>query len=236
LIRRLAIAVAALLALALAGCGGTDAPPPPVPSTQAFQLQKAWINSLTIPDQKSFSAYGTWTGAQISSGSGTATWGALTAATFEGKPALSATAVSGGSLTQPNYVVVPFSRAPSTLYVDANYVPMGMVVGAMYFVVSSTTPMPASAKVGETGILATFIRYSGGDKASALGTRTVTWALQPDTDTTAILALAKTDYDADNTIIGSDTLSARITTAGGYTRIRERITSTDSTLLDLTLY
>ena len=104
--------------------------------------------------------------------------------------------------TQTNTLTLT-NCAPSTLvitdqiYLDASSTPLGASqVGLDYarFAVAST-PWPASVKVGDTGTIATFTTYSNDTKAVTTGRRVMTYVVEADSTTTAIVNVISKSYD-----------------------------------------
>ncbi|WP_133176083.1 hypothetical protein [Limnohabitans sp. Rim28] len=207
------------LVLALSACGGGSNPTNTgaTTSTETFQFRTAFVNYVKETRSLPFTVTGTSSGYSVT-GSGTATQGALTSASFESQAAQQKTTTVTGSMTV-NGVTVPLSSS-GTAYVDSNYNPLG-TVGDDYAVVTNGTTIPTTAKVNDTGILYSTILYSSSTKAVKRGTETVTYALEPDTASTALLKIIVTERDANNTQSSITTITFRITTAGELTRISE---------------
>ena len=227
-----ALASAALIFLFLAACGGGaggDGSGGSASAT-AFPIWQAWVNSLTKAETKSFAINGT-VGGVVVTGSGSATFGSLASSTFEGKSALAQTVVATGTISA-NGQSMPYGGT-STMYVDSNYQPLGSTSGSDYLVVSGTPTIPQTAKINDTGTLVTFTRYASGAKATVDGTQTVTFALLPDSASTAILRLVSTDKSISGTVTATGFMTYRITPVGTLTRISEEYQE-GSTSLTLT--
>lgn len=208
------------LTLAISACGGgggSTAPTGPVASTETFQLRTAYVNYVTETRSLPFTVTGTTSGQSVT-GSGTATQGALTSATFESQAAQQKTTTVTGSITA-NGTTIPLSSS-STTYVDSNYNPLG-ISGTDYAVVTSGTSIPTTARVNDTGNLYSTIRYASSTKATLRGTQTVSYVLEPDTASTALLKIISTERDSYNTVTSNSTTTFRMTPAGALTRISE---------------
>lgn len=202
------------LLFALSACGGGSNPTNTgsTTSTETFQFSTAFVNYVTETRSLPFTVTGTSSGYSVT-GSGTVTQGGLTSASFESQAAQQKTTTVTGSMTV-NGVTVPLASS-STAYVDSNYNPLGSI-GDNYAVVTNGSSIPTTAKVNDTGIL-----YSSSTKAVARGTETVTYALEPDTASTALLKIIVTERGTNNTLSSIATISFRMTTAGALTRISE---------------
>jgi hypothetical protein len=213
-----ALALVALVSLFLVACGsgGGDSGGTVPPAT--FPLWQAWVSTVSKAETRSFSVSGTYSGASVS-GSGTVTFNPLKASTFEGKNALGQTIVVSGTLTVSGQTI-PYGGT-STDYVDSNYLPLG-VANSGYMVVSGTPTIPQTAQVNDTGTLATFTAYDSSAKTTVLGTETMTFALLPDTASSAILQLIFTDRSTTGAVIGTATQTYRIALNGTLTRLSEQ--------------
>lgn len=209
-----------LLLVGLVGCGGggggdsTPATPAgPVASTSAFALQSAYKALVASGLTKTFTVSGTC------SGSGTKTSAAATtAATFEGKPALSAVGTLTMSLSSS---CTPASTAQTyTAYFDSNYVPLGVnSVGVNYGVYLTPPTMPTSVKVGDTAIIGTETLYTDSTKATGNGTVAQSYVIEADTSATAIVNLISKVYNAAGTLTATEQSRYTITAVGALTPI-----------------
>lgn len=208
------------LTLAISACGGgggNTEPTGPVASTETFQLRTAYVNYVTETRSLPFTVTGMTSGHSVT-GSGTATQGALTSTTFESQAAQQKTTTVTGSITA-NAVTTPLSSS-STTYVDSNYNPLGSS-GTDYKVVTGGTSIPTTARVNDTGTWYSTIRYASSTKATQRGTGTVSYVLEPDTASTALLKIILTERDNSNNETSRSTVTFRMTPAGALTRISE---------------
>jgi hypothetical protein len=218
LVRRIyAVAVTAITLLLTACGGGGGGSAGPVSSTETFQLRAGWVNYITDTRSLPFTLTGSVSGTAVT-GSGTLTQGSLSSAVFESQNALKKTSVvtgsiSGGGQTFPLGVT-------TTAYVDSNYTPLGSS-GAEYAVYSSGNTIPLTARVSDTGIWYQSVRYTSSSKTSRLGTATASYVLEPDTASTALLKIVNVEKDTYGTTTSTQTLTFRITPAGGLTRLSE---------------
>lgn len=204
------------------GSGGSSSPSGPVVSNETFQVKTAYNNSLLDTGTTSFRASGNYvTGGNTYpvTGSGSTTLGALTSSSFQGTPGYSKTSVITGSVTI-NGQTRPLAST-STQYVDLNYNPLGNS-GDEFTEVTTSNPVPVTAKVNDTGNWYQANRYTNSSKNTLLGTRSVSFALLPDTATTAILTIITIDKNTQGTTTSTYTTKSRITPAGVMTRLSEQ--------------
>lgn len=207
--------------IAACGGGGGDSglptPVPPVVSSETFQVKTAYINYFTDTSSHPFLVSGTAAGFKVT-GSGTVTQSGVTNGTFEGAAVLQKTTLVTGSFVVNN---TSYSLdASDTAYVDANYVAKGWS-GEEYVVVVSVAVVPDTAKVNDTGLWHTSNRFDTSAKTTFLGTSQVSFALEADTATTALLKIIQIDKDTVGDIEMTATATFRVTPAGGLTRLTE---------------
>ncbi len=216
-----ALTLGLTLTLAISACGGGGgsgtASSSPMTSTDTFQVRTAYVNYVTETRSLPFTVTGTTSGNTVT-GSGTATQGALTSATFESQAAQQKTTTVTGSITA-NGTTIPLSSS-STTYVDSNYNPLGSD-DTDYTVVNSGASIPATARVNDTGTWYSTIRYTSSTKAIRRGTGSVSYVLEPDTASTALLKIILTERDNANSETSRSTATFRITPSGALTRISE---------------
>jgi hypothetical protein len=217
-----------LLTVLLAACGGGGGGSSftPVTSTETFQLRTAWVNYLTDSRSLPFTVSGTSSGIRIT-GSGTLTQGGLSAGVFEGVSAIQKTSVVTGSITS-NGTTAALSTS-TTEFVDSDYYPLGSS-GYEYTVVNGTATIPQTAMVNDTGTLFTENRYQTSAKAALLGTNTMTYIVEPDSATTALLKLIEVEKSTAGTTTGTTTITYRMTPSGGLTRLSEVYSDSTDTL------
>jgi hypothetical protein len=218
--------VLALFALVVTGCGGGGgggAPPPsgPVTSTLSFPLLAASETETASGSSVTLTANGT-PATEVTDGlcSGTLnlTVGpANTATTFEGAPAFSFTQVLQMNFTN----CVPASVAETaTGYVSSTYAPLGFqVVGGDYGVYAAPAIIPASVKVGDVGIVGTINTYTDSSKTVGTGRHEVSFVVEPDTATTAIINLITKGYNASSQLLFTEQDRWRITESGSFSLV-----------------
>ena len=213
-----------LIALTLTACGGGGggggAPPGPVTSTLSFPLQSGVRTLNATGGSYSFTANGT--GAVPANGDCTGTLNgtngpANLGTTFEGAPALSSTDVI--TMTFTNCLPATIAET-STSYYNSTYVSLGYsVLGGDYGVWMALPVIPASVKVGDTGIAGTIALYTDSTKATGAGRTDASWVVEPDTANTAIVNLISKTYDAASQLEATEQDRYRITSTGALTLI-----------------
>lgn len=212
--------------IAACGGGGSSGPPAPVTSTDIFQVRTAYVNYFNDSRSLPFTISGTIFGVNVT-GSGTLTQSGVTGGIFEGLPVLQK--VNTVTFTVIANGTPATSAVTSTSYADSNYVPKGSSDGE-YRVIVNAVNIPATARVNDTGVWFTENVYLASDKAILLGTSVTSFALQPDTASTAILQIIQTDKDTFGNVVIISTITFRMTPAGGLTRLSETGTADDMNL------
>jgi len=221
-------AATVLTVTACGGGGGGDSTPTP-PASVALAQALRTVETTGI--QKTFNI----TGSAISGGQSFDVTGSLqlsasgynTPTTFEGQPALSETSTVNGTLNV-NGQALPLAST-SQNFVTSNYVPLGFAAAGFYCVVTSSTPLPATASVGTVGTYFTAACYTDSTKAVPVGTETDTYAVSAGTTSSNLTATTiSTLVDLNNVQIASEQHAYLIDTAGGVTFRSIALTMTDS--------
>ncbi len=215
------------LMLGACGGGGSSAPATPVTSL-SFPMQSAYKTLVANGLTKSFTVSGTC------SGSGTKTSSAAnTSATFEGVTGFSATSTLTLSLTN----CTPASSAQtSTAYFDSNYLPIGFnSVGVNYGVYLTPLSIPTSVSVGGTGTLGTETLYTSSTKATPNGSIAMSYVVETDTATTAIINLIAKITNAAGTLTATEQDRYRIDVAGTLTPVSIDIQYANGSITHLVL-
>lgn len=225
MLRKVNLALAMCSITLLSACGGggdsgTVTPTALVASASVFNLQSLVTSYITSTGSSAFTVTGTVSNVAVS-GTGTVTNGAVSSGTFEGVSALQKTSTVIGTLSA-NGINVPIASSSVGWY-DTNYVPIG-VNGSEYSVVNGTATLPVSARINDTGPFYTATRYTNSSKTSSLGTMTVTYVVEADTASSALLTLINTYKNRLGTTTQIATVQVRITPANGFTRIKETVT------------
>lgn len=211
------LTVALVSACGGGGGGGGSTPPPPVVSTETFQLRTAYANYFNETKSLPFTLTGTVQEVAVT-GSGTYTLGNVTNANFEGGVVLAKTSTVAGSFSGGGRTF-PLNVTELT-YADSNYNPLGFSDSDEYEVITNQTPIPPTVKVNDSGVWYSSDLYSDSSKTQKTGTKTVTYVLQPDTATTALLRLIATEKD-NNGARTVNTTTFRITPSGTITLLTQ---------------
>lgn len=200
---KLILATASVALLAGCGGGGGGGTTGPVASSLTFNVSSA-LRSLTASGQ---SATFTVSSSNGCTGSGSYTVGsANTSTTFENQPALSSTAMLNISYTNCTPAII---SSTTTNYTDTNYVPLG-VVGDKYIVYSGIFNVPSTARVGDVGIIANALRYPNSSKTMQDGTAQISYVVDADTESTAMITVVTKAYNSSNSLESTQLTKYRI--------------------------
>ena len=200
--------VALLSACGGGGGGGTAAPSGPVASTLSFPLQSAYSALIASGATRTATISGTCSGT-ASSTAAAATGGA----TFEGIAGrLSAVSTQTTNLTN----CTPASSTRTlTEYFDTNYVPLGFnTSGGLYGVFLTPPLFPLSVTVGNTGTIGTENLYADSTKSVAAGTQDLSYVIEADTASTAIVDLILRSFDTAHVLTATQHSRYRIAVTG----------------------
>ena len=206
--RRLFTATAAVSLFFLAACGGggggDSGSNPPVTT---FSLQSAFRAYTLAGATVNYSITGTCTG------TATITDAAAVVSSFEG--------VSGYSVSEA--ITFTFttctpasSAATGTTYYDSNFTPLGSSVPGEEYAKFQTAlpPLPTSVSVGDTAQYGTLILYTDSTKTTTTGTRLLSYVVESDTSSSAIVNLISRGYDTSNRLLYTQQSRYRISAAG----------------------
>lgn len=215
-----------IVGLLVAGCGGggggggSSPPPGPVTSTLSFPLRSGW-NTLTANGHSSAMTANGTPATEATNGlcSGTLnqTIGPANVATFQGAPALAAVSIDSISFSN----CTPASTtSTSTGYFDSNYLPLGFdQPGVEYGVYLVPPNIPTSVMVGNVGTVGTITLYTDSTKAVGSGQAIISFIVEPDTASTAIVKFIARDFDEFSQLIFTEQDRYRITSTGALTLI-----------------
>jgi hypothetical protein len=210
-------AVVLLVACGGGGGGGEVAPTTPVD----YQLRTGYVNYVTSTGSSNFTVSGTYTTGGTSypiTGSGTTTLGSLSATTFEGLPAQMKAGTVTGSISVNG--TSQSLNGTQYSYVNSNYDPLGNS-GTEYVVVTTRNAIPVTARVNDTNIFYTANRYTTSQKTSQLGTRSVSFVIEPYSGSNAYLTIISTDKNNSGTTTATNSAKFIMTPAGALTRVNE---------------
>jgi hypothetical protein len=191
------------------GGGGTTAV---IASALTFDV-RAGLRSLNVSGQNATFSVSASNGC---SGSGSYNVSPTsTSTTFEGQPALSSTAVLIINYTN----CTPATISSTTVgYSDTNYVPLG-ASGEKYLVYTGTFNTPNTARVGDVGIVANALRYTNSSKTTQDGSAQISYVVEADTETTALITVITKGYDRFNTLETTQLTKYRITSANALSLV-----------------
>lgn len=203
------IASAALIA----GCGGGGGDSgSSATTTTNYPLQAGYKARISAGANDNFSITGTC------AGTATITTSSSSASTFETIAGFSAAQTITINLTN----CVPATNAVSgTSYFDTNYTPLGSSVPGTEYVKFATLPpaIPASVKVGDTAVYATFNTYTDSAKATATGQRLLSYVIEADTSNTVIANLITKGYNSATQLLFTQQSRYRVAADGTLTII-----------------
>lgn len=207
--------------MALTGCGGGGGGSTTPSTATTYPFRSGYQSLISQSEVNNFSISGTCTG------TATETRSAAVAATFEGVPGVSATTTLTGSYSNCS----PASFAGTSIsYYDTNYKPLGSTIPGTDYAVYAVSDLPISVKVGDTAQFGTADVYSTSTKQVKTGTRTLSYAVETDSGSTAIVNLIAKAYNTSNQLLYTQQSRYRINTSGQLTAVSKDIQySTTST-------
>lgn len=210
-----AMGAATVVALALAGCGGggSGTPATTTSATPTLPLAAAMASFARDTRTTPFTVAGTGSsgGQTVAFGGSGSISSTIAAGTFEGVAAQVKTLTTNATLTAQG-ASSPISDT-SVAYYDANYQTLGTSAATSYCVSSPSGGFPASAKVGDTGTWYSATCYTNSTKSVKTFTRTLTFSIEPLTDTSALLRITQKATPTTGAASSQD-LTYTITTAG----------------------
>lgn len=234
------ISALCLSLLVACGGGGGDAPasgaagaaaptnpnPNPVASNENFRLAAGYRAWLIAGSDDNFDITGSC------SGTARIKIEPLAPATFETVTGFGSAQVSTPMLT--NCIA---NTETGTTYYNANYSPIGLVVNNGEYAVFTAAPidLPASVRVGDAGTIVTYNRYGGSGKSPLLGTRVVSYKIEPDTTTTAIFNLITTSSNTSGLVLSTQESRYKMSIDGTLTRLTIEV-KFDNALLTRLVY
>jgi len=204
--------VACIVTIALIGCGGGGGDSNTNVSSASFPLLSGYKAYVITGSNTNFTVSGACTG------TANLTSAPTTAATFEGVVGFSSADTATINLTN----CTPASTAASSVeYYDTNYTPLGTSTPGEEYAKFQTTPnpLPSSVKVGDAATFGTLTIYTDSTKTVSTGTRVLSYVIEADTPSTAIVNLIAKDFDLANQLTYTQQSRYRITTNGTLTAV-----------------
>lgn len=183
-----------------------------VASTLSFPIQQAYKAVIASGLTKTFAVSGSCTGTASKTSAP-----ATTPAVFEANPAaLSAASTLTATLAStPGFTCTPTLASTSTGYFDSAYTPLGLnSPGVNYGVYLIAPIIPVTAVVGGTGVIGTETLYTDSTKATGNGRIDVSYVVEADTATTAIVNLIAKSYTPAGTLSATEQDRYRISATG----------------------
>jgi hypothetical protein len=206
-------AFSALGLLAACGGGGGDAmtPAPGVRPTTAFALAAGYKARIASGATDNFNLSGSCTG------TATISTAAAAPATFEGVTGYSSAQASSVNFTN---CAPATSSATGSTYYNASYATIGLsIVGGEYASFAAPpSDLPVAVKVGDTADIATLTTYTNSTKTVAKGRRVLSYVIEGDTNTTAIVNLITRSYDLGNVLLSTEQSRYHVAENGTLTR------------------
>jgi len=223
-----AMMVTAMVVL-ISGCGGGGDSGSATVSTMSFPAQAAYRARVAAGSTDNFTVSGTC------AGTATYTDGVATASTFEGVTGFAASTTVSINLTN----CTPATSAVSgTSYYDSNYSPLGDSIPGVEYAkfVTAPPPLPTTVKVGDTAVYATFALYTDSTKATTTGQEVLSYVVEADTATTAVVNLISKEYNTSNQLLSTQQSRYRIAADGTLTTlsIDVQLSTTSTTHIVLT--
>lgn len=201
------------LVVGCGGGGGSDTPSTPssIPVTN-FPLQAAYKARVASGVVDNFAVSGSC------SGTASSTTSSPVASSFEGASAFASTQTFTVNFTNCS----PSSNAVTvTSYYDTNYTSLGSsVAGAEYSkYLTPPNPLPATVRVGDTGVYGTVTIYTDSTKSVSTGQRAQSYVIEADTPTTAIANFISKSYNSIGQLTSTQQSRYRIAGDGSLTTV-----------------
>lgn len=217
--RTAAVCLVSIVAACGGGGGGAGGEAPPPSTSLSVPLATAVANFVNRTQSSPVTVNGSiTTGGQTFnvSGSGTVAETSI-ASTFEGQSALRKDSTLTGTVNV-NGQSAPVSDTTHAFF-DTNYRPLGDTSNTSYCVVTSSTPIPAAATVGDNGPWYTETCYANSSKAISLGTASTSYGVEADTASTVLLKIVTQSSSSAGTV--PVTVTFRVGTSGQVTRLQD---------------
>lgn len=214
-------------AVLLSACGGSDSTPAtgPVTSTLSFPLKSAYSTLVEKGYTKSYVVSGSCQGIASE-----ITAPATSGQTFEGRPVPWSTALT---LTiNWTTCTLPSITATVTAYYDTDFTPLGFSSNGVYSVYLPPPSIPASIRVGDTGTIGTTTDFTDSSKITPVGKTVVSYVVEPDTASTAIVNLIFKSFDTSGNLTSTEQDRYRISSTGALAPVsKDTLTSTTHLIL-----
>ena len=226
-LHRLIVGLCLAALFSACGGGGSDSTPAtgPVTSTLSFPLKSAYSTLVANGYTKSYDVSGSCKGF-ASEITAPATGGQ----TFEGVTVPWSTALT---LTISLTTCTPPSiTATVTAYYDNDYTPLGFSSNGVHSVYLPTPSIPPSIMVGDTGTIGTATNFTDSSKITRAGKTVVSYVVEPDTASTAIVNLIFKTFDTSDNLTSTEQDRYRISATGALAPVsKDTLTATTHLIL-----
>ena len=209
----------------LSACGGGDSTPAtgPVVSTLSFPLKSAYSTLVEKGYTKKYVVSGSCEGF-ASEITAPATGGQ----TFNGVTGQLSTALT----LSINLTTCASITATVNTYYDTDFTPLGFSSVGVYSVYLPPPSIPASIMVGDTGTIGTAKNFTDSSKITLAGKTVVSYVVEPDTASTAIVNLIFQTIDNSENLTSTEQDRYRISSTGALTPVsKDTLTATTHLLL-----
>lgn len=224
---RFVVAVSAAAALVACGGGGSE-PVGAVASNLSFDLSAALSQDTASGQSENLSI--TDSNGCVGSGSFTSS-AANNSTTFEAQPALSSISRLDINFTNCTPAII---SVLTTSYYDANYLPLGALSDNGKYLVYGPMSAPSNAKVGDIGVIGSGIRYTDITKTTSEGTFQLSYVMEADTASTAIITVASKFYTSSSALETTQLVKYRINSSSSLSLVSQTIQYANGTSIVLT--
>lgn len=203
------------MSLLVVGCGGGggggSASNAPVSSTLDFPFLTAYTSFVASGYSKNYTVSGTCSGSATETVSG-----ANGSSTFEGQSGrLSAVSTVTFNLSNcSNGASGGSSGGTQTAFYDTNYQLLGYNFPGEEYGVFGTVNIPSTVRVGNTAVFTTASLFTDSSKSTSSGRRELSYVVEPDTATTALINLISRNYNTSNQLLSTTQTRYRISSTG----------------------
>ena len=209
----------------LAGCGGGGSGRSgPTASNLSFPFAAGYGARIAAGATDNYSISGSC------AGSATMTNGAASASTFEGVTGFAAAQTLTQSLTN---CTAATNAVSGTTYWDSTFAPLGYSIPGVEYAkfLTAPPPLPASVRVGDTGVDATLTRYTDSTKTVTTGQSVLSYVIEADSADTAVVNLISMDYNTSNQLLFTQQTRMQISANGTLSAVSIDVqASTTSTI------
>lgn len=222
--------LAAILSACGGGGGGSNTTYDTTPATTSFPVQQALTYAFTHGLQATLAISGNATQGTTSyalSGTLSYSLGIATSTTFEGAT-VSQSAETLAATISANGISQPLNVS-DTVFLNAQYVPVGSRSPTSYCVAAATANYPANASAGQSGDIVTMNCYADSTKRTLVDIEKLSYVTTAGSEANTLnFQLVTTDYGLTNTPVSSNTVTYTISANGVPKLTRVQLTGTES--------